>query len=315
MKTKFDILVVGELNIDIILNGISSLPIVGTEILADNMNLTLGSSSAIFASNISTLGSKTAFVGIIGNDSFGELVLQSLTNKNVFTDLIITSNTEKTGATIVLNYGEDRAMVTYPGAMNELSSADISDQVLKKAKHLHISSIFLQPKLKTSLKDIFIRAKSFGLTTSLDIQWDPDEKWDIDFKNILPLVDVFLPNGKELLAITNKNNIDDAINSIKYTANAIVVKMGNNGALVYYKGDVTKKASFLNKNVVDAIGAGDSFNAGFINSFVKNEDFSTCLINGNLMGAINTTGIGGTGAFQNISTVKETALNTFNFKL
>ncbi len=315
MKTEFDILVVGELNIDLILNNIASIPKIGTEIIANKMDLTLGSSSAIFASNVSTLGSRTSFIGKIGNDSYGEFILHSLKKKNVDTSSIIVSDTEKTGATIVLNYSEDRAMITFPGAMKELSSSDISDDTLKKAKHLHISSIFLQPKLKTSLKDIFIRAKSFGLTTSLDIQWDPDEKWDINFKNILPLVDVFLPNEKELLAITNKNNIDDAINSIKYTANAIVVKMGNNGALVYYKGDVTKKASFLNKNVVDAIGAGDSFNAGFINSFVKNEDFATCLINGNLMGAINTTGIGGTGAFQNISTVKETALNTFNFKL
>jgi len=315
MKTEFDILVVGELNIDLILNNIASIPKIGTEIIANKMDLTLGSSSAIFASNVSTLGSRTSFIGKIGNDSYGEFVLHSLKKKNVDTSSIIVSDTEKTGATIVLNYSEDRAMITFPGAMKELSPSDISDDTLKKAKHLHISSIFLQPKLKENIAEIFNRAKSLGLTTSLDTQWDPEEKWDIDLKSVLPLVDVFLPNTKELLAITKKNNIDDAINTVKYYANIVVVKMGNNGSLAYYKGVVTKKNPFLNKNVVDAIGAGDSFNAGFINSFIKNNDFNTCLTNANLMGAINTTEVGGTGAFQDILAVKQTALNKFNFKL
>jgi len=315
MKTKFDILVVGELNIDLILNDIPSLPKVGTEILANDMNLTLGSSSAIFASNISTLGAKTSFIGKIGDDSFGQYILQTLKDKNVITDYIITSKTEKTGATIVLNYGEDRAMVTYPGAMKELSSSDIPNDTLKLAKHLHISSIFLQPQLKESLTDLLLRAKGLNLTTSLDIQWDPDEKWDFDYKNTLPLIDIFLPNEKEILAITKKNNIDDAINSLKHTANIIAIKRGNKGSLIYYKGEIKKKTPFINKKVIDAIGAGDSFNAGFINSFVNNNDIDTCLTNANLMGAINTTGIGGTGAFTNITAVKQTALNTFNFKL
>jgi len=126
MNKKFDILVVGELNVDLILNDIAGFPAMGKEILADEMALTLGSSSAIFASNISTLGASVAFLGKVGQDQFGDLVLDSLKRKNVNTQYIKRSTTAQTGATIVLNYSEDRAMVTHPGAMNELNMNDIT---------------------------------------------------------------------------------------------------------------------------------------------------------------------------------------------
>ena len=117
---NFDVIVIGELNVDLILNQIDSLPEIGKEILASKMDLVLGSSSAIFASNLSSLGAKVSFLGKIGNDSFGDLVINSLKTKGVNTDLVIREDKLKTGATVVLNYGEDRANVTHPGAMEHL---------------------------------------------------------------------------------------------------------------------------------------------------------------------------------------------------
>ena len=88
---RFDVIVVGELNVDLILNSIDSFPEMGKEKIAKDMTLTLGSSSAIFASNLSSLGAKVAFVGKIGNDAFGNLVKESLQAKKVNTDFLITS--------------------------------------------------------------------------------------------------------------------------------------------------------------------------------------------------------------------------------
>ena len=150
-KKKFDVIVVGELNVDLILNSIDSFPEMGKEKIAKNMNLTLGSSSAIFASNLSSLGAQVGFIGKIGNDAFGNLVKDSLSAKKVNTDMLITSDKWNTGVTIVLNYEEDRAMVTYPGAMEHLTMNDISEEVISTAKHLHFSSYFLQPGIQ---KDI-----------------------------------------------------------------------------------------------------------------------------------------------------------------
>jgi len=81
MTTNLDVLVVGELNVDLILNGLPGLPEVGKEILASAMTLTLGSSSAIFASNLSSLGTKVGFLGMVGEDQFGALAVQSLEAK------------------------------------------------------------------------------------------------------------------------------------------------------------------------------------------------------------------------------------------
>ena len=218
MSTKeYDVLVVGELNVDIILNQIDGFPEVGKEKLAQKMATTLGSSSAIFASNLSSLGANVAFLGKVGTDTYGDFVLNRLQESAVDTEFILRSTQADTGATLVLNYGEDRAMITYPGAMELLTVNDISDQTLKLARHLHFSSYFLQPGIRPSLGKLLQRAKSLGLTTSLDPQWDPAEQWDFDTAEILPYVDVFLPNEKELLHITETQNLQDALDQVRGT--------------------------------------------------------------------------------------------------
>lgn len=236
VEKKYDVIVIGELNVDLILNQIDSLPEVGKEILASQMDLVLGSSSAIFASNLSSLGAKVSFLGKIGADSFGDLVIDSLENKGVNTDLIIRDKELKTGATVVLNYGDDRANITYPGAMEYLSIDDITIEKIQEGKHVHISSIFLQPKLKKNIYEIFRFVKRKGLTTSLDVQWDPAEEWDLDLQKLLPYVDVFLPNEQELLNLTKEKELQKAINKIANYGNVIVIKRGSKGSICYSEG-------------------------------------------------------------------------------
>jgi len=313
VKSKFDVVVVGELNVDIILNKLDSLPSVGGEILAGDMEVTLGSSSAIFAANISTLGIRTAFLGKIGNDDFGRTVLDALQKKQVNTDAIILSANKKTGASFALNYDNDRAMITFPGAMEDLAVSDIEDNYLESGRHMHLSSVFIQPKIQKELILLFSRAKQKGMTTSLDVQWDPAEKWDIDFKKLLPLTDVFLPNNNELMAITQKKNIDEAIDVLKPFANTLVVKMGKEGSIGIKGNSRIDCSPFLNNQVVDAIGAGDSFNAGFIYAFIQGKSMGDCLRVGNICGAVNTTAAGGTGAFPNSDEVQKAAKERFGF--
>ncbi len=315
MDKKFDVLVVGELNVDLILNKIDSFPEMGKEKLADEMSLTLGSSSAIFASNLSSLGGKVAFSGKIGKDSFGDLVLSSLQEKNVNIDFIITDENSKTGATIVLNYDEDRAMVTHPGAMEKLTVDEISKEQLATAKHLHVSSIFLQPKIKEKVLDLLIKAKKAGMTTSLDPQWDPKEKWDLDLRQLLPFIDVFLPNETEILHLTNQTKVEAALKMLSAYANLIVVKEGSKGSSLLRNGNISFQKSFLNSTVVDAIGAGDSFDAGFILKYTQGESPLECQRFGNLCGAINTTAVGGTSAFRSYDDVMKIAGEKFGVKI
>lgn len=308
----FDVLVVGELNVDLILNRIDGPAAIGKEVLANALTLTLGSSSAIFASNLRTLGSRVTFSGKLGKDDFGDHVLSSLRKKGVDVSNIISSNETSTGATIVLNYGEDRAMITHPGAMSEFTIKDIPRPAFEQARHMHVSSIFLQPGLKKNVVQLFADAKTAGMSTSLDPQWDPAEEWDLDLHKLLPYVDVFMPNVKELEGITGTTDPLLAMKSLS-TANIVVVKNGSEGAWLRQGDDIIHQSSFLNRNVVDSIGAGDSFDAGFIHKFVQQRSLRECLEFAALTGAVNTTMPGGTTAFEDIDTVKEIARASFNY--
>ena len=313
MNKEFDVLVVGELNVDLIMNELDRFPEVGKEILARQMTLTLGSSAAIFASNISSLGARVAFIGKIGKDKFGEVVLESLQNNDVDVSMIIQDENCGTGATIILNVEEDRANTTYPGAMDLLTINDISEKDLSRAKHLHFSSFFLQPGMRDGVGKLFRIAQELGLTTSFDMQWDPEEEWDLAIEEILPHVNVFLPNENELMFLSGKNDLDEAINFIEKYTDVLVIKRGNKGSLVSTGSESMDLPAFLNKNVVDAIGAGDSFNAGFIYKYILGNTIPDCQQYGNLTGAVSTTAAGGITAFQDYENFRKTARDVFGF--
>ena len=221
-------------------------------------------------------------------------------------------STAATGLTAILNYDQDRANVTYPGAMSIMGVKDIRPEVIAQAKHVHISSIFLQETLHKDIYEIVKLVKDNGATLSMDMQFDPEEKWDFDYKKILPLVDIFMPNIQELTAVTGKKTLEEAVAEVRPYINVLVVKMGSKGSTVVTKEGEKFLPAMLNSNVVDAIGAGDSFNSGFITAFVQGKDLEYCQYLGNLTGAINTTAAGGTGAFTSKEAVEDAALRYFN---
>ena len=295
---EFDIIALGELNVDLILNQIEGEPEIGKEKFAKQMTLTLGSSTAIFAANAAAPGAKVAFCGMIGNDSFGDLVETSLQNKGVDTRFLIRQDQYATGATICMSYDEDRANLTYQGAMDYMTLGDINPHVFTETKHIHISSIFMQSGVKRDLMKILRLCKENGVTTSLDTQWDPVEKWDLDYERVLPMLTVFMPNETELKYLTHTDTLEAAVEKIRPFVNAAVIKCGSRGSLLMRKGQPDRmQAALLNKHVVDCIGAGDSFNSGFITRLAAGDPLDKCQQYGNMTGAVNTTAAGGTTAF------------------
>lgn len=312
---EFDVIVAGELNIDLIFNKIEMFPETGKEVLAGQMLLTLGSSSAIFACNLSSMGSKVAFAGKIGQDIFGDLVLKSLEEKRVNTSFLLKSPEFSTGATVVINQMEDRAMITYPGAMSDFTAEDISGDMLASAGHLHISSIFLQTGLRKGILGLMQRAKNSGMTISLDTQWDPEEKWELPLFELLPLVDVFLPNTQEFLNLSHSATLSEGIDKLSSLLNILIVKDGITGASLWHNGQWVNQPAFLNTDVADAIGAGDSFDAGFIHRYINGNPLEDCLRYAALMGAINTTKPGGTTAFPGQQAIRQVARDQFNIEI
>ena len=312
---KYDILAIGELNVDLLLNRIAGFPEIGKEIFAQDMTLTLGSSTAIFAANAATLGARVSFIGMIGRDSFGDVVKSTLALRHVDISNLIEVGDAATGLTAILNYDNDRANVTYPGAMSRMGVKDLRPEIIREAKHVHVSSVFLQENLHRDLYEIVRLVKDCGATLSMDVQFDPAENWDFDCAAILPYVDVFMPNEQEIMAITGKDSVDAAVEAIQPRAHVIVVKMGTKGSLLVTPEGRKQLPATLNENVVDAIGAGDSYDAGFVSAFVRGKSLEEYQRIGNLTGAVNTTAAGGTGAFSSLAAVEEAALKHFGQKL
>ena len=313
--SKKDLLVIGELNIDLILNSIHGFPEVGKEIIADEIEQVLGSSSAIMAAHSSSLGVSTSFCGVIGQDDHGDFILSELKGKNVDTGLIYRSAEYKTGITIIMNYGQDRANVTFCGAMEAMDVHKIPWAEIKDFRHLHISSLFIQKGLKENVLEIFKWAKDMGVSTSLDLQWDPAGKWEFNYKDCLPYVDVFMPNVQELMALTKSGNLQNGIDKVAEYANYLIVKLGIEGSVGIHDNQVINVPAFKTSKYIDAIGAGDSFNAGFIQKFIEKAPLIDCLRQGNLMGALSTTSAGGTRAFESTEVVIRKSKSIFNIDI
>ena len=291
------VLVIGELNVDVIFNQVQGEMTIGKEVIAKDMKITIGSSSAIFACNLASLGVQVSFCGKLGDDYMGTIVLDALKSRTVNVEHIHVSNQWETGVTVALNNGTERAMLTYPGAMLYLKESDVSDEILKNFNHVHISSIFLQEGLKPELIKLLTRAKSLGLTTSVDPQFDPREKWEIDLPELLKYTDIFLPNETESLRLTGLQNRSEVIDYFKQFELMTIVKCGAEGSCLIQDGKSNFLNAFQHENFEDSIGAGDSFDAGFIYGFINHLPIHETHEWASAMGCLNTTKPGGTSAF------------------
>lgn len=288
----FDIVIAGELNADLILTGDITPTFNQVERLANNATLTLGSSSAIFACGAARLGLRVAFLGKVGNDVFGKFVINELKKRNVATEGIITSNSEKTGLTVILNRDNDRAILTYPGTIATTLLGDINTTLLENAHHLHLGGYYLLARLKQSVPNLFRQAHRLGLTVSLDTNYDPTGQWDGGLSACLKHVDIFFPNERELLSVTKTRRIREAVSSLSQIVPILAVKMGEKGAMVYTK-DGQYKGKSIKTDVVDSVGAGDSFDAGFIYGYLHHWEMQRIVNLACVCGSLSTQSVGG----------------------
>ena len=288
----FDILVAGEINPDLILAG-NVVPEFGqVEKLVDSAVLTIGSSSAIFACGAARLGLKVAFIGVCGDDIFGRFMLDEMSKRGVDVSNVIVRSDGQTGLSVILNNQSDRAILTHSGLIAELQASDMTDNLLSQSKHLHVASYFLQTKLQPNLPNLFRQAHSLGLTTSLDTNYDPSEKW-IGFDELLSVTNVFLPNETEAKLLSGADNVDEAANRLESRVEALVIKLGKDGALGVQKGERVRTTS-IPVNVIDTVGAGDSFDAGFMYGYLNQWSMDKSLHLAYICGALSTQQAGGT---------------------
>ncbi len=278
MLKPYDIIVFGDTCVDLILKDDDVVPRFGQieKIVAD-YDLHMGGSCCIFATQAAKLGLKVAILGKVGDDAFGQLIVDTLASAGVDTQHIKVERDLRTGITVHLVQADDRAMLTYSGSLNALSIDDVSDELLASARHLHYGSLYLQTGLLPHWIDILGRAKALGLTISLDTNWDPQELWDQQLERAFPYLDLLLPNEQEALYLSGQNCLPTAINFLRERVPLLVVKRGAEGAVAWQNGEETLQSVKPAVPGGDGIGAGDSFAAGFLAGWLKELPLETCL--------------------------------------
>lgn len=291
-ETQYDLLVAGEINPDLILSGNVKPEFGQVEKIVDDAKLTVGSSSVIFACGAARLGLKVAFVGICGDDVFGRFMLAEMSKRGVDVSHVIIRADGQTGLSVILNQQSDRAILTHSGLIAELQASDVADSLLAQARHLHVASYFLQTKLQPNLPALFKRAHALGLSTSLDTNYDPSEKW-MGFDELLAVTNVFLPNEAEAESLTGAENVEEAATRLGSKVEALAIKLGKDGALGMSKSQRVQVES-IPVNVMDTVGAGDSFDAGFIYGYLNGWELEKSLRLACVCGALSTQQAGGT---------------------
>jgi ribokinase len=270
-----DVLVVGDANPDLLLTG-DTVPRFGqVEQLLDGADLLLGGSAAIVACGLARLGVRTALAAVVGPDQFGRFVLDRLEERGVDTSAITVSEHTPTGLSVILSERHDRAILTLPGTIPSLTVDAVRVAVERLApSHVHVASYFLQPSLADRMAELFVWLRSRGVTSSLDTNWDPAEKW-AGLEDLLPLVSVFLPNAEEALAVAaavtgeHVGELERAGSLLSALGCRVVVKAGAEGGIAFERGAVAGRASGLAVDVVDTTGAGDSFDSGYLAALLR----------------------------------------------
>jgi sugar/nucleoside kinase (ribokinase family) len=296
-----DLLVVGDVNPDVVLSGVPRrITYAQVEQLVDTGTLTVGGSAAILACGAARLGLRTALVGIVGDDAAGRFMLEQLASHGVDTAACVVRDGIATGLTVHLVRDDDRAMLTFPGAIPALAADVVGDERLRATRHLHVSSFFLQPLLAGGLRGLFERAHSAGATTSVDTNWDPLDRWE-GVADVLPATDILFPNSEECLAIAQAidptepaRTLGDAVAALAAHGPLPVVKCGADGAVLWADGRLVS-AAVVTAGLVDTVGAGDSFDAGFLAGWLSGYETERSLRLAAACGALSLRGAGGTG--------------------
>ncbi|MBS4172866.1 carbohydrate kinase family protein [Bacillus sp. FJAT-49736] len=288
------IFVLGELNVDLIFSGENITPEWNREKLVDQFEQVLGSSSAITACVLAGLGHHVSFVGVVGDDPFGHFCMDQLEAKGVNTDYITVVPELKTGVTLSLTTTNDRALLTFMGAISKLTKEYLPVNLYEMADHIHFGSYYLQQDIRSQWREIFAEAKKHHISTSFDTGWDPNNQWyKDDLLELLEFTDLFIPSEEELFHILNIHNVTDIKAHLPEKRGMVAIKRGGNGSLLIDHNANYTSAEAYKVNPMDTTGAGDSFNAGLITGFLQNKRGKELLQFANACGALATLRIGG----------------------
>lgn len=295
MASTLDVMVAGEIYVDLLMTGFNVWPQPGRESFASGFRREIGGGAAITASGLAKLGTHAGVLGTVGSDS-GDWIIAELTEHGVDIGGIAIDRTEPTGMTVVATTADDRAMLTYAGANRRLIPlliARAESSMLLHTRHVHLACAPHERDLRRLIQAI----KRNGCTVSLDAGWHEDWLTDPGVHAALREVDLFFPNQEEARCLTGEQSPERILEAFRALgAPGVALKLGAQGAALLYKGEVFA-AKPIAVEVVDTTGAGDCFDAGFLHAWLRGMPPDACLRHANICGALSTRNYGGIAGF------------------
>ena len=296
MQKKWDVYVYGDVNIDLVVPGVESLPAMGSEVDVPVMETFVGGGAALFALGLAKLGLTPVFQGSIGKDMYGAYIRRLFRELGVDDSLLLDSDEKKTGISISFTTERDRCFLTYRGTNEGLSLRHMDLTQLPYARHVHVTGYEGRAN-HDEYRDMLQRIRALGdVTVSFDVGWDTTGEWYEGIFELLPMIDVLFMNETECRHYTRCEDIEAGARRLAEGAGMAVIKLGKRGALAVKDGEVFVAPTYKVK-VVDTTGAGDSFNAGFVYGFVRGLPMEECLKRGNGCGSLSASMLGGNTGF------------------
>jgi len=296
MQKKWDVYVYGDVNIDLVVPGVESLPAPGSEEDVPVMETFVGGGAALFTLGLAKLGLTPVFQGSIGKDMYGEYIRSLFKELGVDDSLLLDSDSKKTGISISFTTEKDRCFLTYRGTNEGLSLKYMDLNQLPGAKHVHVTG-YEGATNHAEYLDMLTKIHALGdVTVSFDVGWDMTGVWYEGIFDLLPMIDVLFMNETECQHYTRCDDIEEGARKLAEKAGMAVIKLGKTGAMAVRDGERFFAPAY-NVQAVDTTGAGDSFNAGFVYGFLQGLPMEECLKCGNGCGALSVTKLGGNTGF------------------
>jgi ribokinase len=254
-----DLVTVGHVLMDIRMF-VDEFPKPDEEAKSDKLSLGGGGSAANVAVGASRLGTKSGFIGAIGFDTYGRILLEELEHEGVDVANVKVETVTNSGLTLIaVNKKGEIMMFGYTGASDKLFPADLNKDYISSAKHMHLTGLSFETALT---------AANIANEEKVIVSFDPGRLMSkLGLKKISPLlnnVDQILLNHEETISLTGETELEAAAEILlRNGPKAVIIKRGADGIFAMTAYDKFSVPAYAVK-VVDTTGAGDAFSSGFI---------------------------------------------------
>jgi sugar/nucleoside kinase (ribokinase family) len=291
-----DVVCVGILVADIFGSPIDSLPAAGDLALIDRYLLSVGGCAANAAVALRRLGLRPSVVGKVGQDLFGDFVLQDLKRLDIDARFVARSHSHATSCTFIIKVrGQDRRYIHSFGANGDFSLADVNRSALDGARALYVGGYLAMPAFRSEhLVQLFRQAKQSGLITALDVAIPAGARVSLlDVQEVLLVTDVFLPNDNEAQALTGRRDPWEQAEVLsRFNPHCTVVITRGRDGVVARRGDEVLQAGIFKVDSIDESGSGDAFDAGFLVGMLRKWALEKSLRFASAVGASCTRALG-----------------------